>query len=76
MWRAYVRRLTAPVHAGSLGAFRVLFALLMLLDTLGERNPVRAAARFRDPMACVFGMWGLRPLGRDGFHLLFGAMQG
>ena len=73
-WRAYVARLSAPVHAGSLGAFRVLFAVLMLLDTLGERSAVRAARRFQDPMTCVFSMWGLVPLGVDGFHLLFGAM--
>ena len=74
-WRRYVACLCAPVHAGSLCAFRVLFAVLMMLDTLGERSPVRAARRFADPMACVFSMFGLRPLATDGFHLLFGAMS-
>ena len=55
--------LCAPVHAGSLCAFRVLFAVLMMLTRSASVRPC-APRDAADPMACVFSMLAFARHGR------------
>ncbi|XP_026271298.1 vitamin K-dependent gamma-carboxylase isoform X2 [Frankliniella occidentalis] len=62
-WRRFVAMLYRPTDPASLAVIRILFGLLMAIDTLEERGLGEADLRWGAPKRCYFPLFDfLRPL--------------
>ncbi|KAK3909923.1 Vitamin K-dependent gamma-carboxylase [Frankliniella fusca] len=62
-WRRFVAMLYRPTDPASLAVIRILFGLLMAIDTLEERGLGEADLRWGSPKRCYFPLFDfLRPL--------------
>ncbi|GFR98774.1 vitamin K-dependent gamma-carboxylase-like [Elysia marginata] len=74
-WDTVVRFLCQPTDPALLGVCRVLFGLLMMIDTIEERGMSTADIRFGDPTQCQFPLINLlQPLPLQWMYIVYMAL--
>ncbi|XP_027845741.2 vitamin K-dependent gamma-carboxylase [Aphis gossypii] len=74
-WRRLVSYMFEPEDGECLAALRIVFGLLMMIDTMDERGFCQADKRWMEPMKCYFPLFDfIKPLPGRLICLAYGAM--